>query len=34
MWDEDGAHLVDHLGGVEDFDVAVATYRAACLAEC
>jgi hypothetical protein len=28
MWDEDGAHLVDHLAGVEDLDVAAATYRA------
>jgi hypothetical protein len=31
MWDEDGANLVEHLAGAEDFDVAVATYRAACL---
>ena len=30
MWDEDGANLVDHLAGVEDLDVAAATYRAAC----
>lgn len=31
MWDEDGANLVEQLAGVEDFDVALATYRAACL---
>ena len=30
MWDEDGANLVDHLAGVEDLDVAAASYRAAC----
>jgi hypothetical protein len=24
LWDEDGANLVEHLAGVEDFDVAVA----------
>jgi hypothetical protein len=30
MWSEDGANLVDHLAGVEDLDVAAATYRAAC----
>jgi hypothetical protein len=28
--DDDGANLVDHLAGVEDLDVAAATYRAAC----
>jgi hypothetical protein len=28
MWDEDGANLVDHLAGVQDLDVAAATYRA------
>jgi hypothetical protein len=31
LWDEDGANLVDHLAGVEDFDMALASYRAACL---
>ena len=30
LWDDDGANLVDHLAGVEDLDVAAATYRAAC----
>jgi hypothetical protein len=27
MWDDDGQN---HLAGVEDFEVAMATYRAAC----
>ena len=27
LWDDDGANLVDHLAGVEDLDVAAATYR-------
>jgi len=30
LWDDDGANLVDHLAGVEDLEVAAATYRAAC----
>ena len=29
MWDDDGEN-VEHLAGVEDFEVALATYRAAC----
>ena len=31
MWDEDGENVLEHLAGVEDFDLAMATYRAACL---
>ena len=31
MWDDDGENVLEHLAGVEDFDLAVATYRAACL---
>ena len=31
MWDDDGENIVEHLAGVEDFDLAMATYRAACL---
>ncbi len=31
MWDDDGENVIEHLAGVEDFDVALATYRAACL---
>ena len=30
MWDAAGEHIVEHLAGVEDFEVAMATYRAAC----
>ncbi len=29
-WDDDGQNLVEHLAGVEDFELAMATYRAAC----
>jgi hypothetical protein len=28
--DDDGENVVEHLAGVEDFEVALATYRAAC----
>jgi hypothetical protein len=30
MWSRDGARVIEHLAGVEDFQVAMATYRAAC----
>ena len=30
MWDDKG-DLAEHLAGVDDFDVATAAYRAACL---
>jgi len=29
MWDDAGQNIVEHLAGVEDFEVAEATYRAA-----
>ena len=29
MWDDDGQNIIEHLAGVEDFEVATATYRAA-----
>ena len=29
MWDDAGENIVEHLAGVEDFEVAEATYRAA-----
>jgi hypothetical protein len=29
-WSDDGENIVEHLAGVEDFEVAQATYRAAC----
>jgi hypothetical protein len=29
-WDDDGENVIEHLAGVEDFEVAMATYRAAC----
>ncbi len=28
MWDDDGENVLEHLAGVEDFDLAMATYRA------
>jgi hypothetical protein len=31
MWDDDGENVLEHLAGVEDFDLAMATYRAAGL---
>ncbi len=31
MWDDDGENIVEHLAAVGDYDLAVATYRAACL---
>ena len=30
MWTIDGEKVIEHLAGVEDFQVAMATYRAAC----
>jgi hypothetical protein len=30
MWSRDGGKVIEHLAGVEDFQVAMATYRAAC----
>ena len=30
MWSRDGRNVIEHLAGVEDFQVAMATYRAAC----
>jgi hypothetical protein len=29
QWDAAGENIVEHLAGVEDFEVAEATYRAA-----
>ena len=29
MWDASGDNLVEHIAGVEDYQVAQATYRAA-----
>jgi hypothetical protein len=28
-WDDDGQNVIEHLAGVEDFELAMATYRAA-----
>lgn len=30
MWTINGEHVIEHLAGVEDFQLAMATYRAAC----
>jgi hypothetical protein len=30
MWDDDGENIIEHLAGVEDFTVALTTYKAAC----
>jgi hypothetical protein len=30
MWDDDGENIIEHLAGIEDFTVALATYKAAC----
>jgi hypothetical protein len=30
MWDADGENIIEHLAGVEDLQVAKATYLAAC----
>ena len=29
VWDDAGLSIVDHVAGVDDFEAAVATYRAA-----
>jgi hypothetical protein len=29
MWDDAGENIIEHLAGVDDFEVAEATYRAA-----
>ena len=29
-WTDDGENLTEHLAGVEDYQLALATYRAAC----
>jgi hypothetical protein len=29
-WTPDGKSIVEHVAGVEDYGVALATYRAAC----
>jgi hypothetical protein len=36
LWDEDGENVLEHVAGVEDFDLAMATYRAGvpALARC
>ena len=31
MWDAAGDNILEHLASVEDFDVAMAAYHAACL---
>ena len=31
IWDHTGNSIVEHVAGVDDFEVAVATYRAAIL---
>ena len=30
MWSNDGKEVIDHLAGVEDAQLAMATYSAAC----
>jgi hypothetical protein len=32
-WTADGESIVEHIAGVEDYEVALATFRAACLLE-
>jgi hypothetical protein len=29
IWDDTGGSILEHVAGIEDFDVAEATYRAA-----
>jgi hypothetical protein len=29
MWDDTGENIIEHLAGVEDYEIAEATYRAA-----
>ena len=30
IWDDTGNNIVEHVAGVEDYQVALATFRAAC----
>jgi hypothetical protein len=30
LWDSSGDNIVEHLAGIEDFELATAAYRAAC----
>jgi hypothetical protein len=30
MWTINSEHVIEHLAGIEDFQLAMATYRAAC----
>ena len=30
LWTDDGENIIEHLAGAEDFNLAMATYRAAC----
>ena len=30
LWDSNGENIIEHLAGVEDFPLAMKTYRAAC----
>jgi hypothetical protein len=30
VWTPDGESIVEHIAGIEDYQVAVATFRAAC----
>jgi hypothetical protein len=30
LWDSSGENIVEHLAEIEDFELAMATYRAAC----
>ena len=30
MWTIDSEHVIEHLAGIEDFQLAIAIYRAAC----
>jgi len=30
MWTIDSEHVIEHLAGIEDFQLAMATYRAVC----
>jgi hypothetical protein len=30
MWDRDGLGVIEHIAGAQDYQVAIATYRAAC----
>ena len=30
IWDDSGDNLIEHVAGIEDFEIAVAAYWAAC----